>query len=223
MNDMKLIYFEGCPNSEQAREVLLTFQCDFDVIKQDDLKEGDPYLQYSSPTILNGGEIIFGQKIDPNSSACSAEKIDEKLIKQKFLISRDKTAKKGLFASIGSFGAALTVGLCPVCIPAIGAFLSSIGLGFLTTEIVLKPVLFVFLFFALFGFLWSFLKEHRHIGPLLVGIIMGVTLYIGRYIYIGATLNLVLMYGGMAGIIGVSIWNIYLRKKMQSCFICRST
>lgn len=221
MSDVKLIYFEGCPNSKHARSALLTSQIDFDVIKQDDLKESDPYLQYSSPTILKNNEIIFGQEIGPNSSACSAEKFDENLIMQKLLGDGEKVAKKGLFASVGSFGSALTVGLCPVCIPAIGAFLSSIGLGFLTTETVLKPVLIVFLLFALFGFLWSYLKEHRNIGPLSAGMIMGVALYIGRYIYIGATLNLILMYGGIAGIVGVSIWNIYLRKA-RSCSACRS-
>ena len=219
MSAVKLIYFEGCPNSKHARAVLLSSQIDFEVIRQDDLPDEDHYRHYSSPTILRNGKIIFGERLEPNASACSAEKFDEELLKSK-LLTIEGASKKGFFASIGSFGSALVVGLCPVCIPAIGALLSSIGLGFLINEKVLKPVLIIFLATALSGFLWSYLKEHKKIGPLLMGIIMGGALYIGRYIYIGPTLNLVLMYGGIAGILGASVWNIFLRKKVP-CAACK--
>lgn len=130
------------------------------------------------------------------------------------------TKEKGLFATIGGMGSAFTVGLCPICIPAIGAFLSSIGLGFLVNEAVLKPVLLIFLFITLFGLFWSYHKEHKNIYPLIVGSLMAVFLYVGRYIYFGGMINLILMYGGIAGIIGVSIWNWRLRKKNKNCPSC---
>lgn len=221
MSQVKLIYFEGCPNSKHAKAALLGSQVEFDAIKQDDLPKGDPHLGYSSPTIIKGDQIIFGQKLGPNTSACTAQQLDETKIREKLALIDVSQLKKGKLASIGSFGSALTVGLCPVCIPAIGAFLSSIGLGFLTSEAVLKPVLFVFLGIALFGFLWSYLKEHRNISPLILGIAMSAVLYIGRYVYVGSVLNLVLMYGGIVGIVSVSIWNIYLRKQAL-CSACRS-
>ena len=33
---------------------------DFDVIKQDDLPEGDKMLEFSSPSILKGDDILYG-------------------------------------------------------------------------------------------------------------------------------------------------------------------
>jgi hypothetical protein len=84
---------------------------------------------------------------------------------------------------------------------------------------VLRPVLFIFLAAAIGGLLWSYLKEHRNVWPLIGGILMGVTLYVGRYVYLGAVINQVLMYGGVAGIITVCIWNLKLRKS-ASCQAC---
>lgn len=128
-------------------------------------------------------------------------------------------SKKGRFAALGSFGSAITVGLCPICIPAIGAFLSSIGLGFLVKEEVLLPLLIVFLVVTLGGLTWSYLKEHKSVYPLAVGILMAVALYVGRYVYISGLVNSILMYGGIAGIISVSVWNLKLRK-LVDCPAC---
>lgn len=231
MSKCQLIYFEGCPNAKHARAILLTSGIPFEVILQDELNDGNEFKNYSSPSILKDGKLLLGQKLSSGSSACSFEKIDENKLKAELLnsengddssaMSKFQQKEKGLFAYIGSFGSALTVGLCPICIPAIGTFLSSIGLGFIVSESVLKPVLFIFLFFALFGFFWSYLKEHGNIYPLIAGLIMSVALYIGRYIYVGGTVNLVLMYGGIVGIIGTSIWNWKLRKRM-ACSSCQT-
>ncbi len=220
MSAVKLIYFDGCPNSKHARALLLSSKIDFESVKQDELPDNHTYRTYSSPTILRDEDVIFGQKLEPGVSACSFERFDEDKIRKSLLGGPNQNSKKGLFASIGSLGSAFTVGLCPICVPAIGALLSSIGLGFLTKEAVLKPILIVFLVIALSGFLWSYLKEHRNIGPLFFGAIMGAALYVGRYVYIGPSINMILMYGGVAGIIGASIWNIYLRKNAP-CSACK--
>jgi len=219
MSAVKLIYFEGCPNSKHARAVLLSSKVGFEVIKQDDLPKDDPYREYSSPTILKNGEILFGEKLGPNTAACSAEKFDEGELKKKLRGKNKLSSKKGLFAFIGSFGSALTVGLCPICIPAIGAFLSSIGLGFLVSESVLLPILFIFLTITIGGLLFSYLKEHGKVSPLILGVLMGISLYMGRYVYLGAFINQVLMYGGIAGIVTVSFWNLRLRKQV-ACSAC---
>ncbi len=220
MTNIKLIYFEGCPNAKDARALLLGSMLDFEVIKQDDLSKNHPMLEYSSPSILQGEKIIYGYKIAPGSSACSAEKLNEELIRSKLngLSIKQKTS---FFASTGSFGAAFTVGLCPVCIPAIGAFLSSIGLGFLVTESFLHPLLIVFLALNFLGLFWSALREHGNYIPLLLGTFSGVSLYVGRYIYINGPVNMSLMYGGIFAIIGVSLWNLKLRKSAK-CPACVS-
>jgi len=222
MSELKLIYFEGCPNAKAARSILESTGVAFDVLVQDELSADSPYKNYSSPTILHGKKLITGYQLQDESSACSVEKLDPQAIKTKILGETPHSSAKGMFASFGSWGSAMTVGLCPVCIPAIGAFLSSIGLGFLVEESVLKPLLFIFIGISLFGFLWSYLKEHRNPYPLILGSLMALALYLGRYVYFNYTLNLVLMYGGIAGIIAVSVWNWQLRKKMN-CSVCETT
>jgi len=136
--------------------------------------------------------------------------------------SQEKKPKSGLFATIGSFGSALLVGFCPICIPAIGALLTAIGLGFLVNETVLKPLLIVFILVAWFGYIWSYLKEHHKVSPLIVGFFAGISLYVGRYVYLGGMLNAVLMYGGVLGIIGASVWNLILRRRAKNCPACVS-
>lgn len=85
MNVFKLIYFQGCPNAEHARAVLLTSGVEFEVIKQDDLPENNEYKSYSSPTILKDNEIIFGQKLASGASACSMSHFNEKDLQRKIL------------------------------------------------------------------------------------------------------------------------------------------
>ena len=217
--EVKFIYSEECPNAEKTRTALKTIGIDFDSIKQDDLSESSIFRNYSSPTILQGNNVIFGCETDQGRGGCSLEVPSINELKDKLGTVVSSNTRSGFLSGIGSFGSALTVGLCPVCIPAIGAFLASIGLGFIVQESVLRPVLFIFLAAAISGLLWSYLKEHRNVWPLIGGILMGITLYAGRYVYFGAVINQILMYGGITGIIAVSIWNLKLRKS-ASCPAC---
>jgi len=85
MSKCQLIYFEGCPNAKHARAILLTAGVPFEVILQDELNEGNEFKNYSSPSILKDGKLLLGQRLSSGSSACSFEKIDEELLKQKAL------------------------------------------------------------------------------------------------------------------------------------------
>lgn len=208
MSAAKLIYFDGCPNSKHARAALLSANVPFDVIRQDELTEGDPYKNYSSPTIVApDGEIIMGAK---SGGSCTVEPINVETIRARLNGNADK---KGILASVGAFGSSFLVGFCPVCIPAIGAFLSSIGLGFMAQELVLKPLLVAFLSISVLGLLWSYRKEHGNTGPLILGIVMAVSMYLGRYVIFSSFL----MYGSIVGLIAASIWNLRLRKKRSCC------
>ena len=160
MNDgVKLIYFKGCPRAKDARAALLTAGIyDFEVIKQDELPVDDPHHHYSSPTIIYGDRLILGSQT--SSHACTTEKIDSKVISQK--INGDKASlknvdrdKKGLLTSFGTLGSSIAILLCPICIPAIGAFLSVIGLGFVVQEKVLEPLLIVLLIIGILGSIGS--------------------------------------------------------------------
>ena len=72
------------------------------------------------------------------------------------------------------------------------------------------------------GLIWSYWKEHRKVGPVLVGLVMAVALYVGRYVYLELRVNQFLMYGGIIGIVTVSVWNLWLRKKSR-CGACVSS
>ncbi|MGE3760304.1 MAG: MerC family mercury resistance protein [Pseudobdellovibrionaceae bacterium] len=216
MSALKLLYFEGCPNANRARQLLSKVGASFEEVRQDDLTPTDPLKGYASPTLLDGEKIVFGSKTGDGSGGCSLDipTVDELRAR----LGGKQFGSRSL-SLVGSLGSAITVGLCPVCIPAIGAFLSAIGLGFLVKETVLQPLLIGFLGITLFGLFWSFLKEHKRIWPFLLGIVMAVGLFVSRYIYMGATANSVLMYGSIAGIIGVSFWNVQLKKKV-GCASC---
>ncbi len=220
MAEIKFIYFDGCPNADKTRSALKQLGIAFEEIRQDDLSENDPHKAYSSTTILKGKEIIFGCKTG-EGGGCSLQIPSAQELRHKLIPKKSTGRKTGVLSAFGSLGSALTVGLCPVCIPAIGAFLSSIGLGFLISESVLLPLLLLFLIITIGGLLWSYLKEHRNIWPLITGVAMGLALYLGRYVYFGAGINQVLMYGGIAGMILVSLWNLRLRKS-AACSACVS-
>lgn len=121
--------------------------------------------------------------------------------------------KAGVITTAGSIGSIVAVLFCPVCKPAVVVFLSAIGLGFLTDQTVLKSVLISFLVLLVGGLLWSFLKEHKKIAPLMIGSLLSVGLYLGKYAYFGYYENFVLTYGSIVGLITVSIWNLKLRKQ----------
>ena len=70
---LKLIYFEGCPNTEKARRLLIELEISFEKVKQDNLPFGDPLNGYASPTVLDGENIIFGSKTGNSSGGCSLD------------------------------------------------------------------------------------------------------------------------------------------------------
>lgn len=223
MPALKLIFFEDCPNAERARRLLKQVGVSFEQIRQDSLPADHPYRRYASPTVLNHELIVFGSALGDGGGGCSIDIPSVTDLKKRLETasgsSEPSRPKATLLSTFGSIGSAMTVGLCPICIPAIGAFLSTLGLGFLVQESVLQPLLFLFIGITLFGLFWSYLKEHKKIAPLLFGIAMSVGLYVGRYEYIGVTANAVIMWGSILGIIAVSFWNTRL-KKQASCSAC---
>lgn len=229
MEKVKLVYFQGCPEAKHARAALLTSGiAEFEVVLQDQLKDEDPFKSYSSPTILKGDKVIYGNKLNAGSSACSFQKIDFGKIQSELMEGEPGKVKNGqkkgaIVSAFGAIGSGLAVGLCPLCIPAIGAFLTSVGLGVVVQDAVLKPALLAMLAMTLGGFLWSYFKKHGSIFPFVLGLISAGGMYIGRYVYINSNINFILMYGSIFALIGIAIWNLYLNRKSRqnsSCPAC---
>ena len=114
--------------------------------------------------------------------------------------------------SVGS-GAALALGLvCPVCIPAVGAFLASIGLTVLVSASVLKPLLVFFLAVAAIGFVAGY-RKHRNPWPFLGAIAGAAALYTGRWVLFSTPL----IYAGAGAFLVSSVANTILRRRTKSC------
>lgn len=225
MADFKLIYFEGCPNVEKAKRLLFDLNYQFVSVRHDALPIQHPLRSYSSPTLLEGDKIIFGAQMGSEGGGCSLDipSLDE--LKKRLSGSSDlKNKKVGITLATwaGSIGSGLTVVLCPICIPSLGAFLAAVGLGFLVRETILKPLLIAFLILSLFGFFWSYLKEHKKIWPFMVGTLMAVGLYTSRYVYISRVMNQILQYVSIVGLIAISFWNVKMRRN-NTCGVCLSS
>lgn len=102
--------------------------------------------------------------------------------------------------------------VCPLCIPAFGAFLASVGLGFALKLEVLKGLLIFFLMTALLSLGWSF-RIHRNGKIFVLGLAGAVMIYAGRYLWF----NVLLMWGGAAILVGASLWNLAAKSKCQQC------
>lgn len=217
MSDLKLIFFKGCPRVNDFRKALQEAGYkDFDEVEQTSLPSNHPMKGYVSPTILFKNHIIIGHKTGDLSGGCSIEHPCSEEIKKR--IGTPQSPLGRISGFIGSFGSGITIGLCPVCYPAIGAFLSSIGLGVIVQEAILKPLLLLFLIIAIGGIAWSYLKIHRNPLPLILGIVFAVGMYVGRYVF----MNLFVMYISIAGIIIISIWNMLLSKRQTTSQSCKS-
>jgi len=97
---------------------------------------------------------------------------------------------------------------CPVCLAAYGSLLAALGLGWLTRESVLLPLIFVFLSVGLLTLLWS-ARGHGRYGPFLVSVVGAIDIVLGRAIW-----NLPLLRNvGVALLLAGSIWNLWLKRR----------
>lgn len=112
----------------------------------------------------------------------------------------------------GACGTGFVGLLCPLCIPAIAGFLSSLGLGFLATKAVIWPLLGLFSFLFILGLAWGY-RQHRNAGPLLIGIAGTLAIPAGNYVVMARLLT----YIGAAIAIAAAIWNIVLRMRCRQC------
>lgn len=118
----------------------------------------------------------------------------------------NSTEKPKWAAQIASVFSALVAIVCPLCIPALGAFLASVGLGFAVSVTFLQPFLIVLLLVSLASLAWS-VRLHKQWWVIVVGTIGAIGIYTGRYIWFSQ----LLMYAGAFLLIGISLVNFKLK------------
>jgi hypothetical protein len=123
-----------------------------------------------------------------------------------------KAAGKVGAVSIGpGLGAAiLAKASCPLCYPAVGGFLTSLGLGFLFEGVNFYILAGLFISLALFGLAFR-AKYRRGYNPFWLGIVGVIIGILGRYFAIE-----ILFYIGVIVLAGASLWNLIPKKEVCS-------
>lgn len=114
-----------------------------------------------------------------------------------------------------TIGGACSVGLlglfCPVCVPAVGAFVTSIGLGFAATTRFMYPMLGLMSAMFLLGLAWDY-RHTRTPLPLILGIAGVIAIPLGRYVLF----SLPLVYAGIGAVVVAGLWSILRHTKVQA-------
>ena len=126
-----------------------------------------------------------------------------------------KTNWLATIASALSSGVAI---VCPVCIPAVGAFLVSIGLGVAVNITVLRSVLIVLLLASIGSLTWSATKHGRW-WIVISGLLGAALIYAGRYLWF----NEIVMWIGAATLIGTSLANFKIKRGCPRCQLSESS
>lgn len=118
-----------------------------------------------------------------------------------------------LASLIPAVGTALLPKLtCPVCWPAYGALLSSLGLGFVDYTPYLFPATILFLLVALALMAW---RPQRGYMPLSLAILAGAILLIGKFGFESDSA----IWVGVALLVVASAWNAWPRRRVD-CTNC---
>jgi hypothetical protein len=115
-------------------------------------------------------------------------------------------------APAASFFSSLLAIVCPLCIPALGAFLASVGLGFALNIWFLQSLLAGLLVLAVGSLAWS-IKYHAKRSILITGIGGAALIYLGRYLWF----NTLVVWLGVAMLIGTSVINLWLKTNCNRC------
>lgn len=220
-----LLYFEGCPNVEQARQNLRAALSRAgrrpvwtEINVQSD-KTPQKWRGFPSPTILvYGREIASGADAAAGTGACrfgGAPSVEV------ILASLPGKARSWL-ASLAALPAA-AMGLfpavfCPACYPALVGLLSALGLGAMATDAILKPLMVLFLAVAVGGLAWQ-TRRTKNPWPLSAGLTGAAGVYLTVFVIASVTLKA----ASVGLLIGASIWNAIpsLRmRKVQDCPAC---
>ena len=219
---VQLLYFSGCPNVDAARENLrrALASCGFKVrVEEIDTTRPDTpkhLRDWGSPTVLvNGMDVAGGH--GPAGASCrlyqGAARFQgapsEEVIRP--ALQQARSLRWSWMRSValvpGAILPLLPSATCPACLAAYGAVLSTLGLGVLVTERALVPLIVVFLVLGVVSIAWS-MKSHGRYGPLVATLLGSLAVVLGRLVFMLPSL----LYGGVALLLGASLWNLWLKR-----------
>lgn len=222
MPNVELIYDAECPNVEAARAQLR--QAFREIGQAPAWQEWDREApatpaharRYGSPTILVDGRDVAGEIPRDAANRCRVYLSDQTGLQRVPTVEAIATALANGAANSGTgwrswlavlpaAGIALLPKItCPLCWPAYAGLLGSIGLGFLTQTVYLLPLTVIFLVVAVAA-LGFRAQRRRGYGPFLTGLVAAAVVIAGKFVF-GSDPS---MYGGIALLIGASVWNTW--------------
>jgi hypothetical protein len=235
---VELVYDPGCPNVAGARAQL---QRAFSLAKVgprwQEWNIADPGTParlrgYGSPTVLvDGRDVSGGEPVD--AASCRLYPQHGETLRGvpsvrdivAALRSGDVDAVPVAGGGVGWRSSAATLPAicvsllpkvaCPACWPAYAGLLSSVGLGFVVEARYLLPLTAAFLSLAL-GALAFRARRRRGHGPFLLGLLAAAAVLAGKFGFDSDTA----MYGGLAALVGASLWNSWPRRQPVKCGAC---
>lgn len=212
-----LLYFDGCPNTDDARSNLkkaltrLSMPIRWNEVDLKAPNTPEHLKGFPSPSILvNGIDVETGLSELQGSSCCKVGGVPSETTI--FSALKSNPPKKGALAFFAALPATMIAVFpsvfCPACYPALAALLSSMGLGFFAGEAVIRPLTIIFLSLALIGLFYQSYKLKKY-GSFVVGLVGAFGIYVGHYVFP----SLIITYGAVVLLIGASIWNLINKKK----------
>lgn len=100
---------------------------------------------------------------------------------------------------------------CPVCIAAYAGLFSSLGLGFLLTDRVQRPLIVAFLIVSVVSVGWA-AKRYKRVGPFLLVLLGSVAIVAGRLAWSVEPA----LYGGVLCLVAGAVWNLILKRPQRN-------
>ncbi len=96
---------------------------------------------------------------------------------------------------------------CPVCVAAYAGLLSSLGMGFLLTDRVQRPLIVVFLIVSIAGVGWA-ARQYKGVGPFILVLLGSAGIVAGRLLW---SLDPAL-YAGVVCLVAGTVWNLIMKR-----------
>ncbi len=100
---------------------------------------------------------------------------------------------------------------CPVCVASYAGLLSSLGLGFLLTDRVQRPLIGAFLIVSVTSVGWA-ARQHKKVWPFLLVLLGSSAIVVGRLVWDAAPL----LYFGVACLVAGTVWNLIVKRPRRA-------
>ena len=103
---------------------------------------------------------------------------------------------------------------CPVCVAAYAGLLSSLGLGFVLTDRVQRPLIVLFLTIALASVAWA-TSQHKKFGPLMLVLSGSLVIVLARLVWSIPWA----LYVGASCLVAGAVWNLILKFNKRTAVV----